>query len=97
LRLLSAVLWSLIFEGRGVLDSRTPTDGLFLHAAGAIGDCRQAAEALAETRWRLDEDTPGKEGARLLIAIADAAREVGAVADRLDAAAAVYLASPPAE
>lgn len=96
LRVFGALLWSLIFEGSGVVDSDTPTDDLWLHAAGAIGDVKQAAEALGDTRWRLDDGGGGTEGARLLIALADAAAEVEAIAARLDAAAARYLAAEEA-
>lgn len=81
-----------------MVDAGRPTreDFLRLRIGSVIGDVRQAHEALAGTYYLL-EDPDGKEGARLLLAVADAADEVERLVIRLDAALAVYLAAPPAE
>lgn len=97
-RAFGELLHDLVMEGSAVVDSGQPSkaDFLRLRIASVVGDVRQAHEALAGTYYLL-EDPDGKEGARLLLAVADAAEEVGQLVARLDAALARYVAAPAGE
>jgi hypothetical protein len=100
IRLLGKLAHDLVFESRELLESPgKPGDPIWrADIQGAIGDLRQAANQLADVARDLDEaGNGGRHTVRVMLAIADATNEVAPIADRLDAALAAYLASPPAE
>lgn len=96
-RLLADLAYTLICEGREHVD----TDGADIWQQtirGAVGDLRQAADALSEAARDLDEaGGGGRHTVRAMLAIADATNEVAPIADRLDAALAAYLIAEPEE
>lgn len=89
LRLLDGTLFS------GVLAARAGDGASWLQreASGALGDLRQAIDAIADLgRW-VDEAELSREEARLAIAAGDVAAALQPFADSLDAALMAYLAS----
>lgn len=97
LRLLGELVYQLACESRGgYLMAKDDEDDAFTRADvfGAVGDLRQAAEQLQEGAKALAEiGSERREVMRVALAVADASAAVQPIADQLDAALAVYLAS----
>lgn len=88
------ILKDLIGEGDAVLDGgrAAPGEHWRRDAAGALGDLMQAQEELAAVASLMEDAGEGEDGARLLVALADAATAVESIVDGLEAAIDRFVA-----
>lgn len=88
------LLDDLINEGRDLLEGgrATPREHRRRDAAAAVADLMQAQDELATVASLLEDAGEGEEGARLLVALADAADAVASIVAGLEAAIARFVA-----
>jgi hypothetical protein len=88
------ILKDLIVEGDAVLQGGiAPREHWRLDAAGALGDLKQAQEELAMVASLMeDSGHQGADGARLLVALSDAATAVESIIAGLETAIARFVA-----
>lgn len=88
------ILGDLIGGGYDVLegDRAAPGEHWRRDAAGALGDLMQAQDELATVASLMEDAGEGEEGARLLVALADAATAVESIVAGLEAAIDRFVA-----
>jgi hypothetical protein len=87
------ILKDLMVEGDAVLQGGiAPREHWRLDAAGALGDLMQAQAELAMVASLMEDSGLGEDGARLLVALADAAAAVEPIVAGLEAAIARFVA-----
>jgi hypothetical protein len=93
-RVWGEILGDLIGEGRGVLQGGALArwEHWRRDAAGALGDLQQAHEELAMAASLMEDADQGENGARLLVALADAADAVEPIIASLEAAIGRFVA-----
>lgn len=93
-RVWGELLGDLIREGDDLLEGDSAAQGEHWRrdAAGAVGDLMQARDELAMVASLLENSGEGQNGARLLVALADAATAVESIVADLEAAIDRFVA-----